>query len=57
MIIRQFELDYSIEYDAYVSITRHCYFEEGGDYNYQTTIELPGLYAGVVFAGYLEINA
>lgn len=57
MIIRQFELDYSNEYDAYVSITRHCYYQEGGDYNYQTTVELPGVYAGVVFAGFLEINA
>ena len=56
VIIRQFSFDHRADYDAYVSITRHCYFQEGGDYNYQTTVELPGLFSDVVFCGYLEIN-
>ena len=38
VIIRQFPLDYSDEYDAYVSITRHCYYKEAGSYDYSTTI-------------------
>jgi hypothetical protein len=44
VITRQFSFDHHKDYDAYVSITRHCYFQEGGDYNYQTTEELPGLF-------------
>lgn len=56
VIIRQFPLDYSSEFDAYVSITRHCYFQVDGAYDYQTIIELPGLFTDVVFAGYLEMN-
>ena len=56
MIIRQFSFDHDSNYDAYVSITRHCYFQEGGDYNYQTTVELPGLFSDIVFVGYLEMN-
>jgi hypothetical protein len=44
VITRQFSFDHHQDYDAYVSITRHCYFQEGGDYNYQTTVELPGLF-------------
>jgi hypothetical protein len=39
-----------------VSITRHCFYQEGGDYNYQTTIDLPGLFSDIVFVGYLEMN-
>ena len=39
-----------------MSITRHPYYQEGGDYNYQTTVELPGLFQDVVFAGYLEMD-
>lgn len=31
--------------------------EDGtGDYNYQTTVELPGHFYEVVFCGYLDIN-
>jgi hypothetical protein len=56
VITRQFSFDHHQDYDAYVSITRHCYFQEGGDYNYQTTVELPGLFKDVVFAGYLEMD-
>jgi hypothetical protein len=56
VIIRQFPLDYHPLYDGYVSITRHCYYQEGGDYNYNTVIELPGLFQEVIFAGYLEID-
>jgi hypothetical protein len=56
VIIRQFQLDYSRDFDAYVSITRHCYFQTDGAYDYQTTVELPGLFADVVFAGYLEMD-
>ena len=56
VITRQFSFDHHQDYDAYVSITRHCYFQEGGDYNYQTTVELPGLFQDVVFAGYLEMD-
>lgn len=57
VIIRQLPLSYhDPSYDAYVSITRHCFYQEGGDYNYQTTIDLPGLFTDVVFAGYLEVN-
>lgn len=26
VVVRQFELDYSDSYDAYVSITRSCYY-------------------------------
>lgn len=37
-----------------MSITRHCYYQEGGEYQYQTRVELPGYLAEVVFAGYLE---
>jgi hypothetical protein len=44
VITRQFSFDHPKDYDAYVSITRHCYFQEGGDYNYRTTVELPGLF-------------
>jgi hypothetical protein len=44
VITRQFSFDHHQDYDAYVSITRHCYFQEGGDSNYQTTVELPGLF-------------
>ncbi len=49
------ELDYSNEFDAYVTIMRLPYFYEGGEWNYQTTVELPGYLSEVVFAGYLEI--
>ena len=56
VIVRQFELDYSDSFDAYVSITRSCYFYEGGEWNYPTTIELPGYLQEVVFAGHLEIS-
>lgn len=56
VIIRQLPLDHSYDYDAYVCITRHPYYNEGGDYSYPQTIELPGLFADVVFCGFLEIN-
>jgi hypothetical protein len=57
VIIRQLPLSFNNnQYDAYVSITRHCFYQEGGDYNYHTTIDLPGLFSEVVFAGFLEIN-
>jgi DUF438 domain-containing protein len=39
-----------------VSITRHCFYQDGGDYKYQTTIDLPGLFSDIVFVGYLEMN-
>jgi hypothetical protein len=29
---------------------------EAGDYNYSTSIELPGYLSEVVFAGYLEMS-
>ena len=38
-----------------MSITRHPYYQEGGEYKYETRIELPGFVTEVVFAGYLEI--
>ena len=57
VIIRQFNFDYNDDYDAYVSITRHCFYQDGvGDSNYKTEIDLPGLFSEVVFAGYLEMN-
>ena len=34
---------------------RFCFFNKGGDYNYRTSIELPGFMSEAVFAGYLEI--
>lgn len=34
VIIRQLPLDHSDSFDAFVSITRLCYFMEGGEYNY-----------------------
>jgi len=43
-----------LKYDAYVSITRHPYYTEGGEYNYSTIIELPGFLTEVVIASYLE---
>ena len=43
------------DFDTYVCITRFCFFNKGGDYNYQQSIELPGFMSEVVFAGYLEI--
>ena len=44
-----------MKFDAYTCITRHPYFMEGGEYNYQTRIELPGYLTEVVFASYLEV--
>jgi hypothetical protein len=48
-------LDAYGDFDTYVSITRFCFFNKGGDYNYAQSIELPGFMTEVVFAGYLEI--
>ena len=48
-------MDLYSDFDSYVSITRFCFFNKGGDYNYQQSIELPGFMSEVVFAGYLEI--
>ena len=56
MVVRQFELDYKHEYDSYVQICRTCYYDKGGAYNFQTSIELPGFVSEVVFASYIEIN-
>ena len=50
-------MDHSESFDAYVLITRLCYFMEGGDCNYQTKVELPGLLSEIVFAGYLEFKS
>ena len=44
------------DFDSYVSITRFCFYNKGGDYNYQQSIELPGFMTEVVFAGYLETH-
>ena len=39
-----------------MSITRHCYYQDGGDHHYNTIVELPGVFSSVVFAGYLDID-
>jgi hypothetical protein len=48
-------LDAYGDFDTYISIQRYCFFNKGGDYNYATSVELPGFMTEVVFAGYLEI--
>jgi hypothetical protein len=55
VVTRQLPLDAYGDFDTYVSITRFCFFNKGGDYNYAQSIELPGFMTEVVFAGYLEI--
>ena len=55
VVTRQLPLDIYSDFDTYVSITRFCFFNKGGDYNYSQSIELPGFMSEVVFAGYLEI--
>lgn len=55
MLVRQFNLDHASNYDSYVSITRFPYYQEGGDYWYQSKVELPGYLTDVVFAGYVEV--
>lgn len=55
MVTRVLEADLFADFDAYVSISRFCYYNKGGDYNYSTSIELPGFMSEVIFAGYLEI--
>jgi len=55
VVTRQLEQDQFPDFDAYVSITRFCFYNKGGDYKYSTSIELPGFMSEVVFAGYLEI--
>lgn len=52
---RQLEHDQYSDFDAYVSITRFCFYDKGGEYKYAQSIELPGFMSEVVFAGYLEI--
>lgn len=48
-------MDQYADFDSYVSITRYCFYNKGGEYNYKQSIELPGFISEVVFAGYLEI--
>jgi hypothetical protein len=48
-------MDQFADFDSYISITRFCFYNKGGDYNYAQSIELPGFMSEVVFAGYLEI--
>jgi len=48
-------MDTYSDFDAYLSITRFCFFNKGGAYDYKTSIELPGFMSEVVFAGYTEI--
>lgn len=55
VVTRALEADLFSDFDSYVSITRFCFYNKGGDYNYSTSIELPGFMSEVVFAGYLEI--
>ena len=54
-VLRQLPLDTYSDFDTYVSITRFCFFNKGGDYKQDISIELPGFMSEVVFAGYLEI--
>ena len=55
VITRQLPQDTFPEFDAYVSITRFCFYQKGGAYDYSQSIELPGFLAEVLFCGYLEI--
>lgn len=55
VVTRQLEPDLYQDFDCYVSITRFCFYNKGGDYLYKQSIELPGFMSDVVFAGYLEI--
>lgn len=55
IVTRQIEPDLYQDFDCYVFIMRFCFYNKGGDYNYEQTIELPGFMSEVVFAGYLEI--
>ena len=55
VVTRQLEQDKFSDFDSYVSITRFCFYNKGGDYNYAQSIELPGFMTEVVFAGFLEI--
>lgn len=55
VVTRQLPLDIYSDFDTYVSITRFCFFNKGGEYTYAQSIELPGFMSEVVFAGYLEI--
>lgn len=55
VVTRQFELDKFSDFDSYVSIARFCFYNKGGDYNYATSIELPGFMTECVFAAYVEI--
>ena len=55
VVTRQLDMDKYADFDSYVSITRFCFYNKGGDYKYAQSIELPGFMTEVVFAGYLEI--
>jgi len=55
VVSRQLEPDLYQDFDCYVSITRFCFYNKGGDCAYKQSIELPGFMSDVVFAGYLEI--
>ena len=55
VVTRTLEADLFGDFDSYVSISRFCFYNKGGDYNYATSVELPGFMSEVVFAGYLEI--
>lgn len=55
VVTRQLPLDLYSDFDAYVAISRYCFYNKGGEYLYKTSIELPGFLSEVVFAGYLEI--
>jgi hypothetical protein len=48
-------MDLYEDFDSYVSISRFCFYNKGGAYNYSTSVELPGFMSSVEFAGYLEI--
>jgi hypothetical protein len=48
-------MDKFSDFDSYVSISRFCFYNKGGDYKYATSIELPGFMTEVVFAAYVEI--
>lgn len=55
VVTRQLEMDKYADFDSYISITRFCFYNKGGDVNYKQSIELPGFMGEVMFAGFLEI--
>ena len=50
VVVRQMELDFDDQYDAYVTVSRFCFSGSTEPEKLSTVIELPGILSEVVFA-------